>query len=318
MASYTYCRVVFAIPELLERILLCLPPRSIFGVQRVASCWYAMVTTSTTIRRRLFLEVSGEAREDWVICEGASLGRLYQSRPTRNRSSTLAWIPSDCYLAVFDKSVDPKVVKRHMVPARLNPLLRLGRPDEEGDFREMRHPSAQRLYHANERIHFTRRMPLSGTGSWRATYVTDPPCRRANFFLFWDIGGRARSGSQSCGEIYNIRGLTLGDIVDSVLSPHTLIQYQVGGMWRQKRTTLRNVVRALEARRGAQATIDTTTSMSIPRFGIPSEAEWCSVQGDVSEGGGEDTDRASAAIVTHGDRRREGGDESKRWAEGEG
>ena len=331
MASYTHCHAVFALPELLERILLCLPPRSIFGVQRVASCWYAMVTTSKNIRKRLFLEGSGEAKQHWIICEGAGPGVADRSRPVPHRSGPTGWIPSHCYLVKYDESVDPRLVREHMSPARLNPLLRLGRPDGQGDLDEMRHSLAQRLNRGGERVHFTHEMPLSDKGSWRATFLTDPPCSRVDLDLHWAVGGT--SSSESFDLIRKKGGLTLGDIVDSALSYPMHLADEKTGKQIGEEEPFRYILGDLEAMLGAPATIATATSISMHMFAIPSDAEWHSVYESVAEsiersvggsvegsiggsmGGAQGQTVATAQTIpalqssTTPDRRREGGEE---------
>ena len=51
---------VFAVPELLEAILLELPPKKIFAVQAVAKQWKGLIDTSTQLKRAVFLNAIGK------------------------------------------------------------------------------------------------------------------------------------------------------------------------------------------------------------------------------------------------------------------
>ena len=96
---------VFSTAELFEDILLYLPARALFSAQRVSKQFRDMITTSSAIRQKLFLDVKEmhAEPETWVTVEGVELGEVrFMKTPVKQGNAA-------------NKS-------RAYTPARLNPL----------------------------------------------------------------------------------------------------------------------------------------------------------------------------------------------------
>lgn len=101
--------------ELLECVLSHLPPKQIFGVQRVASLWRDVIARSLGIQEKLFLKLQHKPAELWALLECARHAEF------EGRKLRLEKITSE-----FDvKSVSATDATLFM-PVALNPFLQLG------------------------------------------------------------------------------------------------------------------------------------------------------------------------------------------------
>jgi hypothetical protein len=59
-------KAVFNTSELLESILVCLPPKALFGVQRVSKQFQAIIATSIPIQEKMFLRLRNTPVRSWL------------------------------------------------------------------------------------------------------------------------------------------------------------------------------------------------------------------------------------------------------------
>lgn len=60
-------KAVFNMSELLESILVCLPPKTLFGVQRVSKQFQAVIATSIPIQEKMFLRLRNKPQRSWLL-----------------------------------------------------------------------------------------------------------------------------------------------------------------------------------------------------------------------------------------------------------
>ena len=200
-------KAVFNTNELLEQIILCLPMRTIFGIQRVSRNFKDVIATSPKIQEKMFLRLRKDIpAETWMF-------------ETLNRD------PDNPNRAVWKKErdvrfekIDPNSVKtkgRLLKPVVLNPLLHLT------SWITPVLPAKTRLYLLlDKRESVAMNFSPSHFGSHHSflkTYITDPPCYTANAVIEADvlldptkepIHGRAIAWGDTSDQ-----GLTIGDVV---------------------------------------------------------------------------------------------------------
>lgn len=201
-------KAVFTTAELLENILLYLPPKTIFGVQRVCRQFRDVVATSAMLQEKMFLRLRpGTARETWAIVRtGSGTGDGYP--------------PADAKLVRLDdpSSGLPNNVQRisnnrpRIYSVRtLNHLLQ--HDDNHQDI-------LPRLwYHDQETAILDCKGPLDKilNGSLKHTYLTDPPCNEATIAFSWHINASAQMSGRICTRVKGPEGLTLGALMDGAL-----------------------------------------------------------------------------------------------------
>jgi hypothetical protein len=60
-------RAALDIPEILENVLSFLPPRALFGVQRVSHLWKGTIAASPPIQENMFLRIRTKTPEIWML-----------------------------------------------------------------------------------------------------------------------------------------------------------------------------------------------------------------------------------------------------------
>lgn len=147
-------KAVFNTSELLESILVCLPPKTIFGVQRVSKQFQAVIATSTPIQEKMFLRVRNEPQRRWVLKEQATVSGV-------NR--------------YFVESANDAANRNSRLPTGLNPFL--------SNFAKTTCTKRTRETPAIENVSLGLEQPLSltmlreGAPSILRTYISDPPPR---------------------------------------------------------------------------------------------------------------------------------------------
>jgi hypothetical protein len=68
-------RVALDIPEILESVLSFLPPRTLFGVQRVSHLWKSTIAASPPIQEKMFLRLRTKTSEIWMLTNPRSVPR---------------------------------------------------------------------------------------------------------------------------------------------------------------------------------------------------------------------------------------------------
>lgn len=150
--------------ELLEMILLYLPPRDTTVSMRVCRHWNECVHSSTALSRHLCMLPSGSQVQQ-VLWDAAycGIGATYPLRARFNLIATTSNKAVRGYHEPFNAA--------SLTPGRLCPLLRLHYADQ---------PITERLaMSAVERVSPT--FPLERIGRWAGMYLTDPPCVEARF-----------------------------------------------------------------------------------------------------------------------------------------
>lgn len=185
--------------ELLERIILHLPMKNIFAIQRVCQRFKAVIATSPDIQTKLFLRLRNEPEENWTLNADESRGNVAT--------------PDDIY---FRKVDDEELhVLRHR-PVRLNPLLDLV------TFDDYRWAANHRILLNHNKSEFAQMGFSQGhfdsEASFLKMYITDPPCRMASAriiaqFVFDPEGIESTRGAVSTELVQSDQGLTIGDVV---------------------------------------------------------------------------------------------------------
>lgn len=145
-------KAVFNTSELLESILVCLPPKTLFGVQRVSKQFQAIIATSVPIQEKMFLRVRNEPQVSWLLKEQFTTSGV-------NRY----------FVESARKPRDPK----SRVPTKLNPFLS----------KTINNTCAERARgpFAAERVRLRFDQPVSltmlrqGVPNILKTYISDPP-----------------------------------------------------------------------------------------------------------------------------------------------
>jgi hypothetical protein len=190
-------KAVFNTSELLEQIILCLPVKNIFGIQRVCKQFRDVIAGSPKIQEKMFLRLRNDVpKEAWVL---------------ETSVSTLVPWGEEPYL----RKVDVNTGKRHYRPVALNPLLGLMSA-------EQRLSAADRLYRNEDQTEyaemFLSRNHFGAHPSFLKTYITDPPCYTAQAsitadFLLDPTDEDAFRGTVFGEEVTAKGGLTIGDLI---------------------------------------------------------------------------------------------------------
>ncbi|KAF2167176.1 hypothetical protein M409DRAFT_22605 [Zasmidium cellare ATCC 36951] len=236
-------KAVFNTAELLENILVHLPPRQLFTVQRVSHQLKAAIKESTQIQKKMFLRLGGEPEEEWLV-----------------RESHAGWrfIPTDSKHAT-DGSQSRRTV------AKANQAIF---SDYKMEFN----------LQGGECLKFntaTRKSMLSlikvGHHSGAPTYLCDPPCLSAKLIV--GIEMRKHHFCHILMEVTSQAGLTLGDLIkDGRLSSAEFLPNgdftDRPGLERGR--TIQECFDQLERKVGAPVKVSGASAM-IDGFVIPSE-----------------------------------------------
>ena len=259
-------QAVFKTAELLENILMHLPVKTVFGIQRVCRQFRDIVGTSTSIRQQLFLQPTGVERQTWAV--------------RNNQSNLLPFFPyhppAGAYFVQADDDAKAKT-PRTVIPARLNPLLDLLLYQQDQQ-------AAHRAWSSSvEHVYFTPIFTLhlsNKSASWRGMQLTDPPTTSANTSLVLGTGkSRSTRGTKSWDvEDRHSQGLTLGGVIDAgnesdnasdalvVINGHVEICHKA---------TLDDMVEQVsEASRKPVKIQALASTIQLEGMVIPTEAEW--------------------------------------------
>lgn len=216
--------------ELLEEVILYLPMKTIFGVQRVCKQFKDVIATSPKIQTKMFLRLRNDVPDEkWA------LERLQKAQRPR-----LAHL-DDARFRKVDVKTKARLSYR---PVILNPLLEVVSLIEGA-------LSANRLYNSVDRREaVTMSFSQSHFGtqpSFLKTYISDPPCYTANGaitadFLFDSAGEYAVRGTVWARDVTLEQGLTIGDVV--LARTRVGLRWHVSGLgdWDIPNTQLEEVV----------------------------------------------------------------------------
>ncbi|OCK76905.1 hypothetical protein K432DRAFT_396045 [Lepidopterella palustris CBS 459.81] len=184
------CDRVFRIIELLEHILIHLPPLDLLLSQRVCFQWHQLIKASASLQHALFLSPEPN----------------HPCKATVPFPSTKEYPRRGLVLFEIESSSDPR---RH-----LNPLL-ANHSDYEFAVHEFK--NSQRFV-GNILIFFTTRfhdtMRLSRPdASWRRMFLTLPPPSKIHIIFNYSIGGLPKDETRT---VENERGVSMGELADAV------------------------------------------------------------------------------------------------------
>lgn len=208
-------QAVFNTVELLENILLHLPPIKIFAVLRVCRYWQELIANSKLLRESV-----------WTWSDNAQLvSFLTEGKPWGKMSVAKKWSATP-FITLSSKPLTMRT------SARLNPLLRITAPANSRDH----YYDGRATIAFRELDRFTATIfEQPGVGTWRNLYLTDPPCTRVWYIVSWIGSGALEKKFLSKCNVANPYGVTLGNLVDfavggafDVTVSHTEIGY-IGG-----------------------------------------------------------------------------------------
>lgn len=190
-------KAVLNTSELLESILVYLPPKTLFGVQRVSKQFQAIITTSIPIQEKMFLRLRNKPQQSWSL---------------KGKPNASGYNPY--FVECASSSPDPILRK----PTELNPFLKL-----DSYYYYKGSSCAERVWnHPTEFINLPFDQPMSLTTLRTAppsilrTYICDPPSGDFNIHYNYRF-------PQSGIMVYQdkVEGVessrTIGDIVRNVL-----------------------------------------------------------------------------------------------------
>jgi hypothetical protein len=185
-------RAVFDTTELLESILVCLPPKILFGVLRVSRRFRAIIAASVPIQEKMYLRLRDKSQHAWLL-EGG-------------------WEDPHFVGGITQSPGHP-----FFTPASFNPFLRL------------RHQDLSCAERAQEDVSKSARLILqkpitlavlrSNTSSILDTYMFDPPSHEVEVSFLYRIPGGHVSGSAHF-EDKEICNWTLRDMIRATLEDH--------------------------------------------------------------------------------------------------
>jgi hypothetical protein len=196
-------QAVFNTSELLEQIILHLPMKNIFGIQRVCKHFNEVIVTSPEIQIKHLVRLQGDRpKETWVktTLKGTRNGHQEDVR--------------------FRKVEANEVAGRRgfYTPAALNPLLEM--MPQDSPFRLAKWWSTSPDWCEAVTMNFSQGH-LGSHPSFLKTYITDPPCQKAEAQLVAhylinpndDPKEESVRGTVTGDEVTSDQGLTIGDIL---------------------------------------------------------------------------------------------------------
>ena len=188
--------------ELLEAIMIYLPIKKIFAIQRVSRRFRDIIGKSVQIQQKLFIKPCAK-EEIWKLAHlpprPGQTGEDFESEPK----------------LVFAHSAETAAenAKSLFVPAILCPILDATTESvpvtdrlwlNDGDYREIQLTAL-----------------IKRPGSWELTQLTDPPCKHMRFSIhaaLEDSRGKVRAYSDPWIHIERLGGIVLGDILPAAMA----------------------------------------------------------------------------------------------------
>ena len=263
-------KAVLNTTELLEHIIVHLPARNIFGVQRVCQSFRNVIKTSTAIQEKLFLKPSTQKAQMW---------ELRTAKEERVNASTWPW-EFEHHPLKFVRCADDEATAEgpegweaamgtaiRRVPVQLNPLLK---QEESPPWIEQSLVKRSIEQEIRARLDLFN-VPLKQTQSWRDMLITDPtPPSIGEVRFHWRVTGERGDwvlvfvGSADA----KLKIHTLGALVDAALE----VEMPDDGA-RQK---YRDIVSNAEAAKGNIARFNPRGDTTVELRGIvvPRDEEW--------------------------------------------
>ncbi|KAI9696505.1 MAG: hypothetical protein M1820_008133 [Bogoriella megaspora] len=227
MAEDTFHRFQ-AIPELLELVLLLLPPARILVCQRVCRTWKVTINHSPAVRRALWYQPS-TAAHDAMIPENRTIKDIIihpafpENRNVGKDGRPCLYNPLMPYLGFHEDStiVDLKQTAGSRPPPML-PSCRGRTPISPPDIMlPERHPYGRLWIGLKRRYAYdldNKQYQIDATpGSWMTMLAVQPPARFITLTMetFWDPLGEEDGFNYIIGSS-NREGLLLGELVDAL------------------------------------------------------------------------------------------------------
>jgi hypothetical protein len=189
--------------ELLECVLSHLPPKQIFGVQRVARLWKDVIARSLGMKEKMFLKLQNKPAEVWALLECARSAQ-FESRKLRLEKITSE--PDLKFISATDATL--------FTPVSSNPFLQLGEDPVEGPLCDRRISDRAHLF-TPEITEFRYGLGFDLNSSLLNTYISDPPCIRARVALsYYSTPERTDCYRlQACFVVQTGKPLTLRDVI---------------------------------------------------------------------------------------------------------
>lgn len=176
MAHVARRKVLEQIPELLENVLVHLPLKVLFQVQRVSRQFRDTVQQSPSIQTKLWLRPSiRKSKQQWELTR-------FQSPPPKHNFSR-------------HDTTQPQNTIHLYTPAVLHPLVgtALKREYYADHYHKTTSPPTASRKHIKIREFLNSINPTNpasppscSTASWKSMFLTDPPCTHAQLFVTWD------------------------------------------------------------------------------------------------------------------------------------
>ena len=251
-------KATFETTELLENILSFLPPKTLFGVQRVSRKFKDVIEKSIRLQQKMFLRSCSGEKQRWapVRVEGT------------RRDFTFALASS----AAAELS-RPKAVTPVQLSFLFDDILTFD--DYKGSHSATRSVSRTGC----ERVQAVSGFPnLRGRGSWLDTLITDPPSCKVTVLCIWKINQQVDGWVQRDAE--NQAGLTIRDLMTALLDVKDTQKPCSGNSWVDHDTlgnfeevTLASVLEELEAKYRREAKFG-LIQLLLPDLVVPTEKEW--------------------------------------------
>ncbi|KAK0254406.1 hypothetical protein B0A54_13182 [Friedmanniomyces endolithicus] len=258
---------VFMTTELLEDILILLPLKKIFVIQRVCRQFRKVVATSVKIQQKLFLRLPGHGLlEKWTmfrIESSNSQPRLKLTRLQINGSRpTTTILDHDNQTCLYGAA------------ATWNPYFS-NQLAHRYQFSRTRYPIFdQSTHYGSDGTVFV----LLGSASWRGMYLTDQPCKTANVYLHWSIATRPRTTGRIEGyaSTETPDGFTLGSLLDAALriTVDSQVYYEGYTGFDIRKTSPAKLLARLEKKTKKKATV---SFLQIDMFDVLFINEWTHV-----------------------------------------
>lgn len=201
-------QAVFATSELLEKIILYLPMKTIFGIQRVSQKFKAVIDASPDIQTKIFRRLRGIQPETWVADKTSKHGVRKFDPEAR---------PADL------RGREEKLLR----PVTLNPLLKVVRGPKgfrsaqewiEWNSSSAPSPRDRAAWSGYEHVRIDVQRGLLGNDrSFLNAYITDPPtlsaCAAIAAEYQVDPNMEPEYGIVLGSEVKSENGLTIGDVI---------------------------------------------------------------------------------------------------------
>ncbi|KAI7541851.1 hypothetical protein KC331_g8320 [Hortaea werneckii] len=255
-------RAVFDTAELLENIVMQLPPRKIFVIQRVCKQFRDIVASSIKLQQRLFLRSDGTEAQEWRVA-----AKDDAEFPNSDWLTTFRYVKST-YIARTDENLGVA-----FKPVRLGHALK--RPDLTSE------PKASRaFYSTTQLVEFHREIDYFGESSLAKTYLTHPPVQQAMLHLTLSFKSDSRIYYSGRLEVSKSDGLKIADVLHAIRCSNFL---HIRRHWTATQGTKYFANVSLHDATGDESLFDKNkvclehAAMELPGCIMPTEQEWAAM-----------------------------------------